>query len=137
MPKRGPILIIEDDYDDQDLLRETFQSLRVSNELLFFNRCVGALNYLKTALVRPFLILCDVNLPEMIGTELKKIMFEDPELRIKGTPFIFFSTSSHPTTISEAYNWMAHGYFVKPTTTLELKMMMRCIVDYWMMSKHP
>jgi CheY-like chemotaxis protein len=119
------------------LLRETFQSLRVPNELVFFNRCRGALNYLKSALARPFLILCDVNLPEMIGTELKKIMFQDPELRIKGIPFIFFSTSSHPTTISEAFHWMPQGYFVKPLTHLELKMMMRCIVDYWMMSRHP
>jgi CheY-like chemotaxis protein len=132
-----PIIVIEDDYDDQDLLRETFQALKVPNELLFFNRCLKAFRYLKTMLAQPFFILCDVNMPEMIGTEFRKLIFEDDELRKKSIPFIFFTTSDNKKTIEKAYEYSVQGVFVKPATTLELKMMMKCIVDYWGMCKHP
>lgn len=137
MHNLGPIMIVEDDIDDQDLLRETFHSLDVPNELLFFNRCITALKYLRTALVQPFLILCDINLPEMIGTEFRKKIIEEDELRRKSIPFIFFTTSSNSRTIEEAFDYMVQGYFVKPSSTLELKMMMRCVVDYWSFCKHP
>jgi CheY-like chemotaxis protein len=137
MKQPGPILIVEDDYDDQDLLRETFQALRVPHELLFFNRCIKAFKHLKTMLIQPFLILCDINLPEMIGTEFRKLIFEDDELRKKSIPFVFFTTSGDTRTIEKAYEYMIQGYFVKPLTTSELKMMMKCIVDYWSMCRHP
>jgi CheY-like chemotaxis protein len=92
---------------------------------------------LRTALVQPFLILCDINLPEMIGTEFRKKIIEEEELRKKSIPFIFFTTASNSRTIEEAFDYMVQGYFVKPSSSLELKMMMRCVVDYWSFCKHP
>jgi len=64
MPKSGPIIIIEDDKDDQELLNEIFIELKIPNIVRFFNSCVQAFDYLITTLERPFLIISDINLPE-------------------------------------------------------------------------
>ncbi|CAM3379284.1 Response regulatory domain-containing protein [Flavobacterium chungbukense] len=36
MNKSGPIIIIEDDLDDQSILNEVFLSLNYPNEIIFF-----------------------------------------------------------------------------------------------------
>ena len=46
MNKRGPIIIIEDDTDDQDILAEIFQELSYKNKLIFFKDGIEALEYL-------------------------------------------------------------------------------------------
>ena len=65
MPKTGPIIIVEDDYDDQELLKEVFTELKVPNILRFFSSCIEAFNYLLTTIERPFLIISDINVPPM------------------------------------------------------------------------
>jgi hypothetical protein len=35
MNKRGPIVIIEDDLDDQDILTDIFKELNYDNKLIF------------------------------------------------------------------------------------------------------
>jgi hypothetical protein len=37
MNKNGPIIIIEDDVDDQEILREVLNNLKYSNKLFFFS----------------------------------------------------------------------------------------------------
>ncbi|GAC1704520.1 MAG: hypothetical protein NVS9B7_05470 [Flavisolibacter sp.] len=32
----GPVVYLEDDEDDQELLKDVFQSLKIKNELKFF-----------------------------------------------------------------------------------------------------
>ena len=48
MNKGGPIIIIEDDLDDQDILTEIFQELNYKNEVIFFKEGEKALEYLKS-----------------------------------------------------------------------------------------
>ena len=37
MNKKGPIIVIEDDADDRDLLKSAFSELRYENEVVFFS----------------------------------------------------------------------------------------------------
>jgi len=37
MNKNGPVIIIEDDGDDQDFLTEVFQNLNYPNKIIFFS----------------------------------------------------------------------------------------------------
>jgi hypothetical protein len=46
MNKSGPIIIIEDDLDDQDVLVEIFKELNYNNKLIFFGDSLKALEYL-------------------------------------------------------------------------------------------
>ena len=49
MDKHGPVIVIEDDIDDQDILREIFTKLNFPNEIIFFSDGQKALDYLKKA----------------------------------------------------------------------------------------
>jgi CheY-like chemotaxis protein len=65
--RNGPIIILEDDIDDQDILKEVFINLDYSNELLFYPDGYKALEFLEISDVIPFLILSDVNVPSWMG----------------------------------------------------------------------
>lgn len=137
MPKSGPIIIIEDDFDDQELLKEVFQELKVPNLLRFFNSCIDAIDYLLTTLEKPFLIISDINLPSMTGIELKQQINNNAFLLKKSIPFIFLSTTPDKYAIATAYSVWVQGYFVKPLRFSDLKEMMGCIVTYWKTCRHP
>lgn len=137
MPKSGPIIIIEDDADDQELMKEIFLELQVSNFLHFFNSCKCALDYLLTTIEHPFLIISDINVPIMSGLDFLNAINQNNYLKNKSIPFIFLSTSSDNAVISQAYQMSAHGFFVKPTSIGNLKEMVKMILGYWQISSRP
>jgi CheY-like chemotaxis protein len=131
MPKRGPILIVEDDHDDQELLREVFEELNIVNEIKFFASCINVLDYLVTAISKPFLIISDINIPLMNGLELKQRINETECIKLKNIPFVLFTTNPDLTVVSQAFQMNVQGYFVKPSTLEGIKEVMRKIIDYW------
>jgi CheY-like chemotaxis protein len=138
MSKKGPIILIEDDLDDQEILRDVFQELKVQNELRFFADCDAAYNHLMSSEEKPFLILSDINLPKMSGVELKKKIDETDSLRRKSIPFLFLTTSNNPDTVGQAYRITnLQGYFQKSDTITDLKEKVKLIVDYWSTALHP
>lgn len=137
MPNSGTIIIIEDDADDQELLNDIFRELQISNFIRFFNSCVNAFDYLLTTIERPFLIISDINLPAMTGMELCRKITDNESLKVKSIPFIFLTTTGDQKVITEAYEMFVQGFFVKPTSIKELKEMIRVIVDYWKICRHP
>lgn len=135
--KNGPVIVVEDDQDDQEILREVFDLLEVSNTILFFSDGVEAIHYLNTTTDQPFLILCDINLPKMNGLELRGQINLDERLRKKSIPFIFFSTNASPDAVAKAYDLTVQGFFVKSHTLQELQDTMRLIISYWTFCRHP
>ena len=67
MIKKGPIVIVDDDPDDQQLIQEALESLYITNSLLFFSQGNAVLQYLKSTSEQPFIIICDINMPGMTG----------------------------------------------------------------------
>ena len=134
MPYSGPIIIIEDDLDDQEIMREIFVDLGMPNILRFFNTCFKALEYLSSTLEKPFLIISDINLPVMNGLQFKAEINGHLSQHIRKIPFIFMSTTRDQTMMDQAYEVYAQGYFIKPTRLADLKEMVRVIFDYWRMS---
>jgi len=138
MAKSGPIVIVEDDLDDQNILDEAIRESGTKNEIIFFSTGPSAFEFLKQTKSQPFLILSDINLPVQTGIEFKKRIDEDPELRQKSIPFIFFSTSVEKSAVTKAYTEMTvQGFFKKSNTYDELKSVIRLIMDYWKLCKHP
>ena len=133
----GPIMIIDDDSDDQELLNEILKELKVPNLTRFFDSCKHALDYLLTTIETPLLIISDINLPAMTGLEFCKKIMDNESLRVKNIPFVFLTTSNDQKVIAEAYEMSIEGFFVKPTSIGELKNLMRMIIDYWTLSRRP
>jgi len=133
----GPILIIEDDIDDQEDLKEVFLGLNVINELKFFSNCFDAYQYLETTSAKPFLIFSDINLPGMSGADLKRKINANTYLRRKSIPFVFLTTASSNNAVLDAYESIAQGFFTKPNDMESLRHMIEMILNYWKISKHP
>src|SRR3954469_10662682 len=70
--KNGPVIIIEDDRDDQDFLTEIFQKLNYQNKILFFFDGERALEHINTSDELPFLVLSDINMPKLDGFALRE-----------------------------------------------------------------
>ena len=131
MNKKGPIIVIEDDKDDQMLLTAVFKELAVDNEVVFCNDGQEAFDYLQDPSVYPFLILSDVNMPKLGGFELKKMVHTNAGLSTKCIPYLFFTTAVNKKAVYDAYTMSAQGFFVKPHSYDELVETMRIMVEYW------
>ena len=131
MNKGGPIIIIEDDLDDQDILTEIFQELNYKNEIIFFKEGEKALEYLTDTTIEPFIIFSDINMPRLNGMELRAKVHENEDLRIKSIPYLFFSTSAEQQHVIDAYSKSIQGFFVKPKAYSEIKETIKTIVEYW------
>lgn len=132
-----PVLIIEDDADDQYFIRTICDKLGVSGELIFFDDGLQALTYLQTTQSKTFLILCDINMPVMNGLELRRKIQEDENLRKKSIPFIFLSTAARPKEVEEAYDLTVQGFFVKASQLSEMEKTLDLLLNYWLRCKHP
>jgi CheY-like chemotaxis protein len=131
MNKSGPIIIIEDDMDDQFILSDIFKELNYANKLIFFGDSVQALEYLTGTDIEPFLVLSDINMPKLNGMELREKIHNNEDLRMKSIPYLFFSTSAEQQHVIDAYSRSIQGFFVKPNNYEKLKTTIIKIVEYW------
>jgi CheY-like chemotaxis protein len=137
MSKKGAILLVEDDTDDQEMMVDIIKGLGIKNHILCFANGKHALDYLTSATDIPFLILCDMNMPVMGGIELRKRITNSEALRSKSIPFIFLTTTASPQAVKEAYEMSVQGFFEKSTGLDEFKKLVKLIYSYWQQCKHP
>ncbi len=136
--KAGPIILIEDDEDDKAVIEEVLGELKITNELIWFDKSQGAYDYLLATSDQPFIILSDVNLPGKTGIDLKSQIDGNEYLRKKSIPFIFYSTSVDQETVNVAYTELTvQGFFQKQHRYEEIKAIIKLITDYWKVCRHP
>lgn len=131
MNKNGPILVIEDDQDDQFLLSEVFKKLGYPNQVFYFYDGQEALDYLQDTTITPFLILSDINMPRLDGFALRDKIQIDASLQVRCIPYLFFSTAVSQELVINAYSLSAQGFFVKQNTMVELEKTISVIMEYW------
>lgn len=137
MNRTGPIIIIEDDKGDQELLNIAFEELNFINEIIFFKDPVIALDFLTTSAVEPFIILSDLHMPKLNGIELREKIHTNQDLGLKCIPFLFFSTSAEQKYVVDAYSKSVQGFFIKPNTIDALTKLLATIVHYWQECESP
>ncbi|WP_298153454.1 response regulator [Flavobacterium sp.] len=131
MNKRGPIIFIEDDTDDQEVIAEVYAELDCTNEIIFFSEAEKALEFLTETKIKPFIIFSDINMPRLSGLELRDKVRENKALEIKSIPYLFFTTSAEQQYVIDAYSKSIQGFFVKPSNYTELKKVLTLIINYW------
>jgi CheY-like chemotaxis protein len=137
MNRRGPIIIIEDDADDQEIFQEVLNSLNYGNEIIFFDDGYAALEFLSEGFVEPFIIFSDINLPKLNGIELREKIHQNEDLRLKSIPYLFFSTSAEQQHVVDAYSKSVQGFFIKPADFAEFKDTIKTILNYWLKCVSP
>lgn len=138
MASSGPIIVVEDDIDDEALFNEILKELSIPNKAIWFSSTEAAFHYLKTTTEKPFIIFSDVNLPGENGIEFKRRIDGDKQLRQKSIPFVFYSTFVDQRAVNEAYTQMTvQGFFKKGSSYSEIKSEIKLILDYWLICEHP
>jgi CheY-like chemotaxis protein len=133
----GPIVIAEDDGDDRELFMEAVHACSPAVAIRFFENGMPALDYLRTTTEKPFIILCDVNMPVMDGLTFREEIQTDEFIRRKSIPFVFVSTDASALAVERAYDLTVQGFFKKPSSFDGLCEMIRLVLTYWDWCKHP
>ena len=137
MNKKGPIVLIDDDQDDLQLLIEIFSDLNLPNEIHLFKNIDSVVGFLSKPDVDPFLIISDINMPVTNGFRLREMILSDPQSNCRNVPYIFFTTSTMLKVVANAKGRTFQGIFKKPAKHSEWKETLSSIVRYWTLSMPP
>lgn len=129
--KNGPLIFIDDDEDDQLVVRSILADLNFPNPVLFFSNGADALEYVRTCSRIPFVIVSDINMPMMSGVELFRAIIKLERTDIKATPLIFMSTNPERQSGLRIPTREIQGIFKKPVAYEDNLKMWETIVNYW------
>lgn len=104
MNKSGPIIILEDDEDDQELVEEALREIGIDNSIVFLNNGEEGLKYLRTTKELPCIIISDLRMPMVDGLEFKMQMDREPALQQMNIPFVFLTTTCYKPAQTEVYS---------------------------------
>ena len=131
-----PILLVEDDSIDAMTVQRAFRDLKVTNPLKRTVNGEDALAFLRDPNNdKPCMILLDLNMPKMNGTEFLGVAKEDSSLR--EIPVIVLTTSGEERDIVESFRQSVAGYIIKPVDYSKFLDAVRTIQAYWSLSQFP
>jgi CheY-like chemotaxis protein len=111
------IVMVEDDEGHARLIERNIRRAGIFNDIRHFTDGTTALDYMFNdasgpALNGPALVLLDLNLPDMSGTDiLAKIKSHD---RLKRTPVVVLTTTDDKVEIQRCYDLGCNVYITKP-----------------------
>ncbi len=109
------IVMIEDDPGHARLIEKNIRRAGVNNAIVHFESGTAALRHLFEPAVRnngPLLVLLDLNLPDMSGTDiLEKIKADE---RLKHAPVVILTTTDDQREIQRCYALGCNVYITKP-----------------------
>lgn len=133
----NPIILVEDDEDDYESTVYALNELKYSNEIIWYRNGDELLHGMLTDMRKPFLIICDINLPRKNGLMVRKQLCDDKRLKFQTIPFVFWSTSATDAQVAEAFELWSQGVFEKPSSLDELQELLNGIIFYWKKCGHP
>ncbi len=135
--KKPIILLVEDSEEDYYTTKRAFSKAGLANELHRVKDGAEALAYLFSEAPfdnegvhpTPNVILLDLNLPKIDGTEvLKKIKSDD---KLKKIPVVVLTSSSDPKDIDMCYQLGANSYMQKPVSLESFIEALKRFREYW------
>lgn len=132
MKRKHKILIVDDDADDREIIRDAFMSGSEEQEYIFIDNGDKLLAYLEKAAENgsPSLIMLDLNMPGKDGREILREIKTDK--RFQHIPTIVFTTSSSMRDKQMIYDLGANCFITKPDTFNKLIEMATSISRLWL-----
>jgi len=133
-----PILLVEDNPDDEALTLRALKKNNIKNEVIVAHDGAEALGYLfgtgmyagRDTQVMPQVILLDLKLPKVDGFEVLRQMRSDP--RTKLVPVVILSSSNEELDRTAGYDLGANSYIRKPVEFNDFIEAVRQLGLYWL-----
>jgi len=108
--------MVDDDPEDRMLMEDIFTEIGAGNAVHYEESGETAISYLKQLSENelPSVILLDLNMPKLNGTQVLKLLKADEHL--KNITVIIYSTSVNHVEKEQALKLGAHSYVIKPSS---------------------
>jgi len=132
MKRKHIILVVDDDADDREIIKDAFMAALEDLEFIFLENGDKLLDHLDRNIEKdePSLVLLDLNMPGKDGRESLKEM--KCNKRFHHLPVVVFTTSSSQRDRLMAYDLGANCFITKPDTFNKLVEMAGCIGKLWL-----
>ena len=137
----NPILLVEDNPDDEALTLRAFKKSDISNEIVAARDGAEALTYLFPAdgdgldTPPPALILLDLNLPKVGGLKILRRMHADPRTQL--IPVVVLTSSKLEEDILDSYRNGANAYVRKPVKFSDFTQAVNALGVFWLLMNEP
>ncbi|MBE9111826.1 response regulator [Nodosilinea sp. LEGE 07298] len=129
MTAMRPILLVEDNPDDEHLTRRALRRGHLANPVIVARNGEEALQQVFGPSHLPCVVLLDLKLPKVDGLEvLRQIRASD---RTRQLPVVVLTSSSEDRDIIESYSLGANSYVRKPVNIDEFTEAVRQLGLYW------
>ena len=133
-----PILLVEDNQDDVDLTLRAFRKRGVANPVIVAKDGIEALDYLHgkedgTAEPGelPLLVLLDINLPKIAGTEVLRRLRDHPRTSLLNV--VVLTSSKEEEDVVASYRLRANSYIRKPVDFEQFVEVIGHLGLYWLL----
>ncbi len=128
------VLLVEDNPGDVRLTEEAFAEAKINNDLHVVRDGESALDFVYRrgeyeSAPTPDLVLLDLNLPKIDGTEVLEAIKTDDAL--KRIPVIVLTSSSAEEDIIESYELHSNAYLTKPVDPDEFVELVQSFEQFW------
>lgn len=132
MNDRPTILLVEDDPNDEELVRMALSEQTVPNELNVVYDGREALDYLlgDDKAYLPDLVLLDLQLPKINGHEVLATLRSNE--RTRHLPIVIFTSSKEEKDLIKGYEAGANAYVRKPIEYAEFSEALRQLGLFWL-----
>lgn len=131
MTQKIQILIVDDDTDDREIIRDAFESLADHYDYVFIENGDRLMEFLNNCGDEwPSLIMLDLNMPGKDGREALKEIKLHPQFQL--IPTIVFTTSSSVRDKKTVYSLGANCFITKPDTFHKLTELTKAIAKLWL-----
>lgn len=133
-----PILLVEDNPDDEALTLRAFSKNRIVNEVIIARDGVDAADYLfgsgrhcdRDTSIQPAVVFLDLKLPRIDGLEVLRRIRADSRTAL--LPVVILTTSRELQDIHEAYSLGANSYIRKPVDFEHFLHTVGQLAQYWL-----
>lgn len=140
MATTRPILLVEDNPDDELLACRALARNNIQNEVIVAHDGVEALDYLfgdgggsRGSL--PAIVLLDLKLPKVDGIEVLRRIRANPATHL--IPVVILTSSKEEQDIISGYELGANSYIRKPVDFIQFTEAVRHLGLYWLILNEP
>ena len=131
-----PILLVEDNPDDEELVLRSLRKANLANEVLVARDGAEALDVLygeqsRPETLLPALVLLDLKLPKVGGIDVLRRIRAEESTRL--LPVVILTSSSEDEDIMRSYESGANSYVRKPVNFGEFADAVQRLGLYWML----